>query len=66
MKYADLVLGDSVGEQMYQFNARIGGYFYKVSGTQNVPGSLSFLLGVTNAQLLSVYKFCGFYSTTRR
>jgi hypothetical protein len=42
-----------------------GPYFYEVSGDNNISGSLSFLLSVSDAQLLSVYKFCGFYSTTR-
>jgi hypothetical protein len=40
-------------------------YFYFVIGTNNLPGSLSFLLGFTDAQLLSVYKFCGIYRSTR-
>jgi hypothetical protein len=53
-------------DTLLQVNASAGRYFYEVSGTHNVSGSLSFLLGVTDAQLLSVYKFCGFYSTTRR
>ena len=42
-----------------------GPYFYDVTGTNHIPGSLSFLLCVTEAQLLSVYNICGFYSTTR-
>jgi hypothetical protein len=37
----------------------------RISTNNNIPGSLSFLLGVTEAQLLLVYKLCGFYSTTR-
>jgi hypothetical protein len=37
-----------------------GPYFYEVSGNNNISGSLSFLLGVSEKQLLSVYKFCGF------
>ena len=50
---------------LLRLNEIDGPYFYVVSGTNNIPGSLSFLLGITEAQLLSVYKFLGFYSTTR-
>jgi hypothetical protein len=52
-------------DSLLRLNKIDGPYFYEVSGTNKIPGSLSFLLGVTEVQLLSVYKFCGFYSTTR-
>jgi hypothetical protein len=45
---------------LLRLNEIDGPYFYEVSGNNNIPGSLSFLLGVSDAQLRSVYKFCGF------
>jgi hypothetical protein len=50
---------------LLRLNDTDGPYFYEVSGNNNISGSLSVLLGVSEQQLLSVYKFCGFYSTTR-
>ena len=40
-------------------------YFYCISGEESVPGTLSFLLSVKEADLIEILKACGFYNVTR-
>jgi hypothetical protein len=40
-------------------------YFYKTIGSANIPGSLSHLMCVTDEQLMSICKFCGFFNVKR-
>jgi hypothetical protein len=42
-----------------------GAYFYKAIGTANIPGSPSHLLCVTDKQLMTIYRCCGFYNVKR-
>jgi hypothetical protein len=41
-------------------------YFYKAIGTASIPGSLSHLLCVTDKQLMSIYRYCGFYNVKKK
>jgi hypothetical protein len=40
-------------------------YFYEAIGTTSITGSLSHLLCVTDEQLMSIYRYCGFYNVKR-
>jgi hypothetical protein len=40
-------------------------YFYWLSAEESVPGSLSYLLGISEDDLLEVFKICGFYSINK-
>ena len=40
-------------------------YFYEVIGTASIPGSLSHLFCVTDDQLMTIYRYCGFYNVKR-
>jgi hypothetical protein len=40
-------------------------YFYETIGSTIIPGSLSHLLCVTDEQLMSIYKSCGFFNVKR-
>jgi endonuclease III-like uncharacterized protein len=42
-----------------------GAYFYEAIGTTSIPGSLSHLLCVTDEQLMTIYRSCGFYNVKR-
>jgi hypothetical protein len=43
---------------LLRLNEIDGPYFYEVSGTNNIPGSLSFLLGVAEAQAYRGTSYC--------
>jgi hypothetical protein len=40
-------------------------YFYRISGDESVPGTLSFLLGVKESDLIAMFLLCGFYHEKR-
>jgi hypothetical protein len=40
-------------------------YFYEAIGTTSITGSLSYLLCVTDEQLMAIYRYCGFYNVKR-
>jgi hypothetical protein len=40
-------------------------YFYWLSAEESVPGSLSYLLGISEDDLVEVFKICGFYSINK-
>jgi hypothetical protein len=42
-----------------------GASFYEAIGTASIPGSLSHLLCVTDKQLMTIYRCCGFYNVKR-
>jgi hypothetical protein len=42
-----------------------GAYFYEAIRTASIPGSLSHLLCVTDEQLMTIYRYCGFYNVKR-
>jgi hypothetical protein len=42
-----------------------GPYFYEAIGSSIIPGSLSYLLCITDTQLKGIYQSCGFYSVKR-
>ena len=46
---------------LVSLNAIDGPYFYEVIGTASIPGSLSHVLCVTEEQLMTIYRCCGFY-----
>jgi hypothetical protein len=37
-------------------------YFYCVSAEESIPGSLSYLLFIGEAELVEIFKICGFYN----
>ena len=37
-------------------------YYYSISTETSMPGCLSFLLGITEADLVEIFKICGFYN----
>jgi hypothetical protein len=39
-----------------------GAYYYEVIGTASILGSLSHLLCATDQQLMTIYRYCGFYN----
>jgi hypothetical protein len=39
-------------------------YYYHISGDESVPGTLSFLLSVSESDLVEIFKVCGFYNGT--
>ncbi len=41
-------------------------YFYSISGEESVPGTLSYLLSIKEADLIEIFKICGFYRGGRR
>jgi hypothetical protein len=42
-----------------------GAYYYEAIGTASIPGSLSHSLCVTDEQLMTIYRYCGFYNVKR-
>ena len=42
-----------------------GAYYYEAIGTAGIPGSLSHQLCVTDEQLMTIYRYCGFYNVKR-
>jgi hypothetical protein len=40
-------------------------YFYRISGDESVPGTLSYLLSIREADLKAIFKICGFYNEKR-
>ena len=42
-----------------------GAYYYEVIRTGSIPGSLSHQLCVTDKQLMTIYRYCGFYNVKR-
>jgi hypothetical protein len=42
-----------------------GAYFFEAIMTTSIPGSLSHLLCVTDEQLMTIYRYCGFYNVKR-
>jgi hypothetical protein len=42
-----------------------GAYYYEAIGTVSIPGSLSHQLCVTDEQLVTIYRYCGFYNVKR-
>ncbi len=50
---------------LVNLNAIGGHYFHEVIGTASIPGSLSHLLCVTDEQLMTIYRSCGFYIVKR-
>jgi hypothetical protein len=51
--------------RLTHFNDIDGAYFYEAIGTTSIPGSLSHMLCVTDAQLMTIYRSCGFYNVKR-
>jgi hypothetical protein len=37
-------------------------YYYHISAEESVPGSLSLLLGLSEENLIEIFKICGFYN----
>jgi len=37
-------------------------YYYRISAEKSIPGCLSFLLGINEADLGEIFKICGFYN----
>jgi hypothetical protein len=37
-------------------------YFYRISGEESVPGTLSYLISVKEADLVEIFKVCRFYN----
>ena len=37
-------------------------YFYLISGDESVPGTLSYLLSVSEEDLVEIFKVCGFHN----
>jgi hypothetical protein len=42
-----------------------GAYYYEVIGTASIPGSLSHLLCLSDDQLMTISRYCGFYIVKR-
>ena len=40
-------------------------YYYRITGDESVPGTLSFLLSVKETNLIEILKVCGFYNVKR-
>jgi hypothetical protein len=40
-------------------------YFYSISGEESIPGTLSYLLSIKEADLIEIFKICGFYGFYR-
>jgi hypothetical protein len=40
-------------------------YYYRILDEKNVPGSLSYLLGISEGRLVYIFKLCGFYSSRK-
>jgi hypothetical protein len=37
-------------------------YYYRITAEKNIPGCLSFLLSITEADIVEIFKICGFYN----
>jgi hypothetical protein len=40
-------------------------YYYWLSAEKSVPGSLSYLIGISEEELVEIFKICGFYNNKR-
>jgi hypothetical protein len=41
-------------------------YFYRISAEESIPGSLSYLLNIREAELVEIFKICGFYNDKKQ